>query len=181
MEYCQFVYKSWSKIQKEKYEKILDFLPKKAFENKNILDIGSGPGYFLNFLKNDKISFNCYLGIDPSKEHILEAIKTIKNPKKENFILANFENLPINLDFFNVFLFFDVVHLVNLNEVLDFINNAVLKEDFIVVISLFKRKSNILEKIKENLETNSKHGFKIKYFNLPNLQEEEMVLIISSD
>ena len=178
MEYCHFIYKSWAKIQKQKYEGILRALGKKAFENKNILDVGSGPGYFLNFLREKQILFKHYLGIDPSKKHILEARENIRNSEKEAFLLAKFEHLPINLDFFNTFLFFDVIHLINKARFSNFIKSLTSKDDFIVVISLFKRKANVIEEIKGTLENDLKHKFKIKGFALAEIQEEEEVLIV---
>ena len=50
-------------------------------ENKSILDIGCGFGYFFIYLKNKKINFSHYTGADINSDLINEAKNVHKNNK----------------------------------------------------------------------------------------------------
>lgn len=74
-------------------KKFNNFKKKKLFKNnKNILDIGSNDGTFLNFFAKDKINYKLF-GIDPSasafKKNYNKKIEVI-NKFFENEIVSNF-------------------------------------------------------------------------------------------
>ena len=65
------------------------------FNNKKILDVGSGLSHFYDYLKNKKLNFK-YIGVDISKNMILESTKRIKN-KNANFYCLNILDLDDKL------------------------------------------------------------------------------------
>ncbi|MCX6819114.1 MAG: class I SAM-dependent methyltransferase, partial [Candidatus Aenigmarchaeota archaeon] len=118
------IYRSWKAIQLKKYEKILQILPE--LKNKKILDIGIGPGYFEEFLKNKGISADI-IGIDLSKEKSLG--------KK---VIADGNVLPFADNCFDAVICLDTIHLIK-ND--DFAR--VLKPSGLALLSIFLNKQNL--------------------------------------
>jgi SAM-dependent methyltransferase len=159
--FFQKIYGSWKQIQIRKYEYIVKIIGKEFFHGL-ILDIGIGPCYFEEFIKN-KINANI-VGIDTDK------ITLIKNKTKISKIAANGNFLPFKKNTFDTIISFDTIHLIKNN---DFRN--VLKNNGYVLFSIFFNEENKMERrklLKEKL-----NGFKIiKKFEILG-KENEYVMV----
>lgn len=121
------IYKSWKEIQFKKYEKMLQMLP--DLENKKILDLGIGSGYFEEFLKSKGIVADI-IGIDPGKEKVME--------KK---IIADGSALPFTNNSFDAVICLDTIHLIKNDDYV-----RILKPSGLALFSIFFNKQNLEER-----------------------------------
>jgi len=132
------IYGKWmAATQKEKMEKILEEAGLENLEGKNILDVGSGPGFLSDVLRKSLKS-----GSVVSSDIDLENLKKIKGPR----VLASGNSLPFRKAFDFVFCV-DTVHLLDEERITGkFI--SVLKRNGMLVVSAFCNKYNSEEKMK---------------------------------
>jgi len=155
------IYKSWKQTQMKKYENVVERLDKNFFSG-TILDIGCGPLYFEEFMKNKNIRAKI-VAMDIDKDTV------VKNKTNFSVIVASGDNLPFKTVFDKI-ISFDTMHLVNEN---DFKN--VLKDGGYVLFSIFFNEESREEKI--NLLKKKLHGFKtVKEFEILG-KENEYVLV----
>jgi len=106
----------------------------------NALEIGTGNGVFLSFLK--KIRFKNVLGIEPSKNAILHS----SNYLKKNIVYGMFEETKIKKNKYNLICcFMTMEHVYHPNKVLLKSYNSLKKKGFIALVT--HDAGNILHKI----------------------------------
>jgi len=125
------IYKSWKKIQFEKYKFIIKDILNFVEDNSKILDLGCGPMYLEEFLKENKIKLNLISTDIKIPENIISL-----------FILSNGEELPFKNNIFDLILSFDSTHLFNTYDI-----HRILKSNGMLIISLPLNISNRVEKI----------------------------------
>lgn len=158
------VYKSWKAIQEEKYGEIFAVIGDKflgIFSNKLALDIGSGEGYFEDFLAKSGLKHNI-VGLDVDKD----AVKECGFP----CVIGDGNIMPFKDSSFDIIVSIDTMHLV---DRADF--HRVLKEGGLVVFSSFFRRDNCEERkktIREKLD-----GFQILMEFEVRKQENEYVIL----
>lgn len=127
------IYKSWKRIQMKKFKEIVERVGKDIFKKEFILEVGSGPGYFEEFISNTKI-----FCLDKN----LESLR--KNQSKYK-ILGDGDKLPFKR-VFDVIICFDTFHLIDGK---DFVN--VLKRGGLVIGSMFFNRENKMDRLREIL------------------------------
>jgi len=154
------IYQSWKEIQQKKYEKILAILP--HLNNRRILDIGFGSGYFEEFLKTKGVTAEI-IGLDPSKE----MLKQTKIPIP--LLVADGNSLPFPDNSFDMIICLDAIHLINN----DF--SRVLVPSGLALISIFFNKENYEQK--RNLLKQKLEGFEIlKELKIEDKENELVIL-----
>ena len=117
-------------------------------KNCNILDIGCGPAYVLDFLKNKSLK---YFGYDTEMNHIEYAKKKFSN-KNYFFFCKKFNKLQINkLPTFDYVFLFGIIHHINNSEIKEifFLIKKILKKNgkLIILDNVLIKKQNIIAKI----------------------------------
>lgn len=131
---------SYDELYKE--EQFRKYSIVKQYFGKKILDIGCGTGLLVEFLLENQIPFEKYVGIDISKELIAIAKKKFKTKKNIKFILSdatNFDYSKIDPDFDTV-VSFTALHNMNNIEFLNQINNK-----GIFILTLLKKSKKFLQ------------------------------------
>ena len=161
------IYNSWKSIQFEKYEEIFQILGKDFFQKtdapryvfsstKKILDIGCGNCDFEFFLKNKKIKY--------------KIISLDKEENKNLSVKGSGDTLPFKKSSFDLIISIDTMHLIRKNDF-----KRVLKENGIILFSIFFNKINFFEKkkiLKEKL-----NDFKILSEFVISKKENEYVVV----
>lgn len=132
------IYGNWmGETQREKLERILEEIGTDNLEGKNVLDVGSGPGFLNEMLrKTQKSGF------------VVSCDTDIVNLKKASGlkVLASGDFLPFRKAFDFIFCI-DTIHLLDKNRIAaEFAK--VLKDNGILVVSAFCNKYNSEEKMK---------------------------------
>lgn len=127
-----------AETQKEKMKMIVEEVGKDKLKGKNILDVGSGPGFLSDVLRKSlKSGFVVYSDIDR------ENLKKISGMK----VLASGDFQPFKKAFDFVFCI-DVIHLLDKKRIrAEFVK--VLKNNGILVVSAFCSRYSAEERIKE--------------------------------
>lgn len=141
MEFSPGIYKSWQRVQKEKFldmKKRLGFLAGELFHKKLILDIGCGFGYFEREFRGN------FIGVD-NNLHMLRGHVAVF-PR----ILAAAEHLPFREGSFDTIVSTDTMHTVRSSDFL-----RVMKPGGYAIFTMFfndenyeERKNMLLEKLK---------------------------------
>lgn len=126
------IYASWRETQRSKFtamrERIKDF--DSLFRGK-ILDLGSGPGYLEEFLKEQGIEADI-VSVDPEKRY---------GEGKGNFLVAKAEDLSFEKETFDTIVCIDTLHLIKNKNFL-----LTLKPNGHFLCSLFFRDDNFEER-----------------------------------
>jgi SAM-dependent methyltransferase len=117
-------------------------------KNCNILDIGCGPAYVLDFLKNKSLK---YFGYDTEPNHIEYAKKKFLN-KNHHFFYKKFNELELNkLPKFDYVFLFGIIHHLNNTELkkIIFLIKRVLKKNgkLLILDNVLINKQNIIARI----------------------------------
>ncbi|MEM4396341.1 MAG: class I SAM-dependent methyltransferase [Candidatus Woesearchaeota archaeon] len=142
---------SYDELYKE--EQFRKYFLVKEYIGKQILDLGCGTGLFLEFLLENKIKFEKYVGIDLSKKLINIAKKKHKTMKNVEFILADatsFDYSKLNVNF-DTIVSFTALH--NMSSI-DFLTSFNFKPAFFIFTLL--KKSKRFEEYKNFLKNNFK-------------------------
>lgn len=130
---AKFYDKRYQKIQKEKYERMIDFEVKGR-----VLDLGCGTGLLKTFLKN------IFTGIDIS----IEMLKVAR--KRMNVVLGDAENLPFKTNVFDFCFSFTCLQNLENPDMAILEVARVLKPEGIFVFTILKKKFS--ETLIQNLE-----------------------------
>jgi SAM-dependent methyltransferase len=117
-------------------------------KNCNILDIGCGPAYVLDFLKKKSLK---YFGYDTELNHIEYAKKKFLN-KNHHFFCKKFNELELNkLPKFDYVFLFGIIHHLNNAELkkIIFLIKKVLKKNgkLLILDNVLINKQNIIARI----------------------------------
>lgn len=144
------IYDKWmSETQKEKLEKILEEVGMNELKGKNILDVGSGPGFLVRILRKSLKS-----GSVVSSDIDIVNLKNSGGLK----VLASGNFLPFGKVFDAVFCI-DTIHLLDKKRIGTELAK-VLKNNGILIVSAFCNRYNSDGKMKELEEALG--GFEIK-------------------
>ncbi|QQG40124.1 MAG: class I SAM-dependent methyltransferase [Candidatus Aenigmatarchaeota archaeon] len=113
MSFTEKIYSKWMKeTQLNKYEGIfVEFIvpaaAKLRFESARVLDVGSGEGWFEDFLAGKGITPRLAVGVDASPHAQKNAL----------FVLSDGNSLPFANEAFDIVVSFDTIHLIqNIHE-----------------------------------------------------------------
>ncbi len=133
---CMFfskIYKSWKRIQTEKYRKVFDALGPDFLEGmfkRRTLDIGYGPGFFERFLQKKGFDTRNFIAVDIDRE------MTAQGKDSSQKIIADANMLPFKAESFDSVVCLDALHLINT----DF--TRVMKKGGFALVSLFFNSQN---------------------------------------
>lgn len=163
MPFFSKIYQSWSGIQNEKYEKILEFLKENNISIRGkVLDVGCGPMFFEKFIKSMRI------------EAEIKCID-IERQNSDDFILAKAENLPFPDSSFDMIFCLDAVHLIqNVDDIF-----RVLKNEGILTVSSFFNSTN--QKQVETMLKEKLNKFKILNKSILKGRESEIIIIAKKE
>lgn len=162
------IYKSWEGIQEEKYQKILLGFDKellgRAFSGR-VLDIGSGSGFFENFLEKQGFDLSRWICLDPDPDMLTGSGrgKGIRN------MLGDGNYLPFRKNSFDCVVCLDSIHLIRE----DFF--WVLRKDGFALVSIFHNPGNFKEK-REFLRHRLKELEILKEFPVSGRESEIFIL-----
>lgn len=156
------IYSSWENIQNKKYKEIQKAFDLRIIEKGMTLDIGSGNGYFENFLEKNGMNTENIVCLEKNK-------KMLGNQK--NLVLGDGNNLPFKDNFFHTIICIDTIHLIkNKQEI-----KRVLKKNGIFIVTLFCNDRN-KDKKRESLVKDFSE-MRLIYEDIFNLKEKEIFMV----
>jgi len=160
MDYYNEISEGYNELHKaEQLNKVRIIISNYDFTNKKILDIGSGPGYLLEYLIENNINFKEYTGIDPSVKLMkLSKYYKIKIKKNKKFIKSKIEDFKFKKKYDIIVIISSIHHFDKISIIKKIRKYA---EDFIFSVY---RGSRSFDKIKRIIENN---------FNINNIIKEE--------
>jgi SAM-dependent methyltransferase len=156
------VYKSWEKIQKEKFDQIAKHTDKelfsRIFHKRLILDMGCGNGYLERAYRGD------FVGIDNDPEMLAKSVALFPR------VMGDGDELPFKDAAFDSVVSIDTVHLIKTNDFL-----RVLKPGGIVLFSVFFNNENHEER-KEMLRKKVSGLIVIQEFDTHTKEKEHVII-----
>ncbi len=128
-----FVNRYFDKQQKK-------FILSTVGEGNSLLEVGCGYGRLLKVIE----SSNCCVGLDFSRNMLLQAKNNLKSP----IVLAHARNLPFKDNSFdNIMCVTVLIHILNIDEIIDVLKemNRVLKNDGVLIIGEMGYVSNLVQ------------------------------------
>jgi SAM-dependent methyltransferase len=159
------IYGSWRGIQEEKYRTILENIDPETFNslvNGRVLDLGSGSGFFEDFLKGHGFDVSGWVCLDPDPDMLRECGEFHR-------MLGDGNRLPFRPGSFDSLVCLDAIHL--LKE--DF--SWVLRPGSPALVSLFCNPGNAGER--RRLLKDRMRGFRIVREFLSRGRESEVFVV----
>ena len=161
MSFFAEIYGSWSKIQEEKYDKILTLMKESGIRiSGRILDIGAGPLFFEKFLEKKGVDTSGFVCIDIEKKYA----------SGRGFVLADGVRLPFSGNSFRLIFCIDAIHLIGNGKEME---RVLAPGGYAIVCSFFNEENlAIIEKgIVKKL-----NGFKLSKKTIIKGRENELIL-----